>query len=384
MSTPAGLGIGYAPYLLQHLQVLAADNNPSTKVTPTGFLRMLLENNPSLNLPEYEKLKLSNQQGNIRNVQLSYLRRITPDQIDTADDCDNDYIPVYSEMTLSTVAFRKFGFYISDDTIARYMEEASQTVALGQPATPFMQEHLDTLMTVVNGMVGAINQDVLGMVNFGTNVVTGSATPTTVNINTDATVNDLSNGVTRILTDALENEVFGDLLIAGNGLFNAVQVQRSFSGLSMAGIDAAKIGGYKWYYDPYTASKWAANQIGAFSKGTIGFVDIDKYIGFRSGTKGISTFFRIPLPVAATQNDGTVDLMTFDAQLRYIDCPTQIYSGYGGGNDLVTVNRGWQLIISKNFGLFQLPADAYQSSDRLYGNNGALAYAITNNPPVTI
>ena len=83
MSTPGGLGIGYAPYLLQHLKVLAADNNPSTKVTPTGFLRLLLENNPSLNLPEYEKLKLSNQQGNIRTVQLSYLRRITPDQIDT-------------------------------------------------------------------------------------------------------------------------------------------------------------------------------------------------------------------------------------------------------------------------------------------------------------
>jgi hypothetical protein len=42
----------------------------------------------------------------------------------------------------------------------------------------------------------------------------------------------------------------------------------------------------------------------------------------------------------SAQSDGTSELLTFDAQLRYLDCPTQIFNGY----EEATVNRGWQLI----------------------------------------
>ena len=376
------MSFGFAPYLLQHLKVVAAENNPATKVTPTGFLKMLLENNPSLQLPEYEKLRLSNQQGHIKNVQLKYLRRINPSNIDTTDDCVNDHIPVYAETSLTAPKFAKYSFFISDDTIARYEDEASRTVALGQPATEFMNEQLEMLMTVVQGMVGKIDTELLKAVTFGKNVSSGNSgnTATPLNILKDATQFDLTTGIGQLLSQCQENEFTGTPLIVGGGKFNAFANYLQQLGPALNGTNQAEaFRQIKYYYDQWSQASqtngWDVDNIGVFSKGSIGFVDLDKYIGFRSGTKGISTFFRIPLPVVPAQNDGTADLMTFDAQLRYLDCPTDISDGYG---DTVTVSRGWQLIISKNYGLFQIPGDAYQSGDRLYGNNGAMLFNITN------
>jgi hypothetical protein len=373
------MALGYAPYLLQHLKVVAADNAPETKVTPTGFLKLLLENNPLLKIQDFEKLRLSNGEGNIRQVQLKYLQRALTSQTSTSDDCDNDLIPAYAETTLTAVTFRKISFYISDQDIALYEEQAAKTVALGLPPTDFMQEHLTTLMSLVNGLVGAINKDLIGRVVFGTNITTGLSTATTLNIPQDATKHNLLQGIGKLLSDAQDNEFSGTPLLSGGGLFNTFMSEKGFSSTGFNGINNAQaLQQIKWYYDNYTqaaSGAWGADKIGMFSKGSIGFVDLQKYIGFRAGTKGISTFFQVSLPVMSPQNDGTADLMTFDAQLRYIDCPTEISTGYS----TVTVNRGWQLIISKNYDLFQLPSDAYQTGDILQGNNGALLYNITNN-----
>jgi len=372
------MALGYAPYLLQHLNVVAADNAPETKVTPTGFLKLLLENNPTLQLPDYEKLRLSNGEGNVRQVQLKYLQRALPSQTSTSDDCDNDLIPAYAETTLTAVTFRKISFFISDLDIAKYEDDAAKTVALGQPPTDFMKEHVTTLMTLVNGLVGAINKDLISRVTFGTNITTGSNAAKTINIPIDATRHDLTAGIGKLLSDAQDNEFVGTPLLAGGGLFNTLMKEKGFTSTGFNGLDNAKaLDELKWYYDNYTqagSGAFGANHIGMFSKGSIGFVDLQKYIGFRSGKKGISTFFQISLPVMAAQNDGTADLMTFDAQLRYIDCPTEISTGYS----TVTVSRGWQLIISKNYDLFQLPSNAYQAGDVLTGSNGALLYNITN------
>ena len=369
---------GYAPYLLQHLKVVAADNAPETKVTPTGFLKLLLENNPLLKIPDFEKLRLSNGEGNIRQVQLKYLQRARPSQTSTSDDCDNDLIPAYAETTLTAVTFRKISFYISDQDIALYEEQASKTVALGLPPTEFMQEHLTTLMSLVNGLVGAINKDLISRVQFGTNINTGVNTATALNIPQDVTTHILTLGIGKLLADAQDNEFSGMPLLAGGGLFNNFMNEKGFSTAGFTGINNAQaMQQLKWYYDNYTQASsgaWGIDRIGMFSKGSVGFVDLQKYVGFRAGTRGISTFFQISLPVMPAQNDGTADLMTFDAQLRYIDCPTEISTGYS----TVTVNRGWQLIISKNYDLFQLPTDAYQTGDPLYGNNGALLYQVSN------
>jgi hypothetical protein len=65
-----------------------------------------------------------------------------------------------------------------------------------------------------------------------------------------------------------------------------------------------------------------------------------------------------------------------DVQMKYIDCPTEITVGEGQPQ---TVNRGWQIILSKEYAMWVQPTDAYQASDPLEGTNGTLLYYIDNN-----
>src|ERR1017187_6967913 len=99
---------GYAPFLLQHLKVVAQENAPETKITPTGTLKMLMENKPQIALPDWQQLALTNANGNVRDVTLKYLKRTSPADISEVDNCDNDALPGYSEMTLQAPWFAKY------------------------------------------------------------------------------------------------------------------------------------------------------------------------------------------------------------------------------------------------------------------------------------
>ncbi len=372
------MALGYAPFLLQHLKVVAADNAPETKVTPTGVLKMLMENNPQIQLPEWQKLQLTNDMGNIRAVTLKYLKRRSPSDTSEVDSCDNNSLPAYSEMSIQAPYFVSDSFFIPVSDVLKYEADAAKTVALGAPPTDFMQEHLTTLFTYVNGIVGAIDKKLIKNIVFGKNIVTGSAAATTLNIPLTSTNNDLTQGLGKLLADIEANEFSGKAMLAGGGKFNALMKQKGFTSFNQAGINnSSALDLFSWYYDNYAnaaSNAFGADNIGVFSKGSIGFVDYQKYIGAFPYKLGNSMFFQIKLPVMSAQNDGTVDYMTFDAQLKGYDCPIELPGAYSN----TTVNRGYQLIISKNYGLFQIPADAYSAGDILTGNNGALLYNITN------
>jgi hypothetical protein len=61
-------------------------------------------------------------------------------------------------------------------------------------------------------------------------------------------------------------------------------------------------------------------------------------------------------------------------QLKYIDCPTTI--DVGGAPQ--TVDRGWQVILSKYYTLWTQPDNAFDSGDPLEGTNGTLKYFVSN------
>ena len=117
------------------------------------------------------------------------------------------------------------------------------------------------------------------------------------------------------------------------------------------------------YYDPKAATIWGADHFGVFAKGMIGIVDWCKNVGNYAGEKGGSIFFTLPMPL---QVGDKVLPITFDAQLKYEDCPTEDHG------------RGWILLISKNYALFNAPTDAFAETDRLNGMNGSLHYVATD------
>ena len=379
--TPLTQDLGIAPYLLQHVAVGIKENDPSTKITPTGFLKLALDNTPDMGIPDHEKLRLNTDSGLYSNVKLWYYQRANPSTVSDTLDCVSGDINDRATFDLRAphVASRTIQFSNSD--LAQYTEDAIATVKLGKAPSPFMEEVFKQIMIQCNAIAGRINQDLIGDVTFGVNVNTSSASSTTININKDSTKFDLAQGIPALITDALLNEFNGDLLIAGAGKMLAYEQFRQKATPMINGLDIASVDGYEFYKDFYAAAVWGAadatpaDTVGVFAPGTIGLIDLNTLVGFREQNLGVFQAFQIPLPV--NTSDGQSTIMMFDVRMRFNNCPSDIADAAYGGTR--TISEGWSVQISKQYGLFQTPASLYASGDRLAGSNGALRYNLTNN-----
>lgn len=359
---------GFAPYVLKSLKALAGINYPGLKLTAAGHLAMLLENS---NVVE---AKLTNAEGHQKTAKVKYKVRQTASVVQEEDNCDIDFTPVYLEGDMTAPRTAKVGFHLSLETVSKYLEEASNPQNIGNPGVRVIAEIADSIQHAANAIITKIDQRLLSDTVWGINVVSGNNTAQTLNIGLDQTKYNLSGGFAKLLSDAFENEFSGELLIVGSGKMFAHEAVKAANALATAqnGVDLSRFNGYRFYPDLQAKTSWGTDKIGVFTKGSIHFVDFQKYVGFQAGKIGVSTFFQITLPV--NYGYGEV-MMTFDAQLKEIDCPTVLLNGYG---EQVTYTRGYGLYLSKNYGLFQIPSNAYSSDDRLSGVNGAIRYTVTN------
>jgi len=390
--TPLTQDLGIAPYLLQHVAVGIKENDPSTKITPTGFLKLALDNTPDMGIPDHEKLRLNTDSGLYSNVKLWYYKRANKSTVSDTLDCVSGDINDRATFDLSAphVASRTIQFTNSD--LAQYTEDAIATVKLGRAPSPFMEEVFKQIMIQCNAIAQKINSDLIGDVVFGVNVNSGSNASTVINIAKDATKFDLTQGIPALVTDALLNEFDGDLLIAGAGKFLAYEQFKQKASPMLNGLDIANVGGYQFYKDFSAAGVWGANDtgtvtvdgnpvthypadtVGVFAPGTVGLIDLNTLVGFREQNLGVFQAFQIPLPV--NTSDGQSTVMMFDVRMRFNNCPTDIADAAYGGTR--TIGEGWSIQISKQYGLFQTPASLYDSADRLAGSNGALSYSLVN------
>lgn len=360
--------IGIVQALLVNISLIAGINDPQLKVTPVGFLKMLLENNATTNIKNLADL----QSGQDRQIKVRYMQRGTESEVSDVDDCETPITAEWKETTLEHTLFSKIGIFISDEEMRKYEAEATATLAAGTPSAPMMRGLYETLVTKINGLIQKIDSNLVSAQasKFGGNAayVTGTGgNPTSAQSIKLGKTAELNDGYVKLLVDAQANEVSDNLLVCGNGLINAFDAYNKLK----LGTDANGIGalGFQTYNDPKTAALWGANHFGVFAKGSIGFVDWNKNVGAYAGMKGGSYFFTLPVPVQLA--NGELSALTFDCQLKYEDCP--IFNGSGEK----IADRGWKLIVSKSYGLFNLPSDAYASSDVLSGVNGSFHYVAT-------
>lgn len=357
--------IGIANALLLNINAIAQQADPQQKITPVGFLRMLLENNAMTEVANLTAI----QNGLDHDIKVRYMQRGTVSEATDTDDCDTPITPVWKETTLTRQFFSKIGIFISDEQMRKFQEEAVQTMAItanganaGAITTPLMRGLYETIIVHANALVQKMDKNLLTAQKaaFGKNIAYGSADAQTINFDTKAALND---GIIKLMLDAQANEFTSDMLIVGNGIVQAVDMYNRFkSGVDLQGIGALP---FRSYYDAQSASIWGANYFGVFEKGQVGLVDFNKNVGSFAGERGDALFFTIPVPY--TLADGTLSTLKFDAQLWYEKCP--VYSG-----TTKVADRGWKLVLSKSYGLFNTPTDAYASTDPMYGANGSLQY----------
>ncbi len=375
---------GYCEALLLHLESVAGQNYPGQKVTVPGFLNMLLT---SPDRPTV--LNDANMGGHYRTANVKYMPRTTVSQVSTTDTCAVDVIPAFRETSVTVDNIVQTGVWITDDTIRQYCEDASRTVAIGQPATQLMSQHLSSILHAMNGLYQKIENVATTTMasNFGKHKATGNATAVAVNIKQDVSINDLGTGLTKLLMDAEANEFCGNPVIVGalGGLMHAFSTQYKYRGLASAdGFDPlamANAMGFTFYGSGQTGSTWGAQHIGMFAPGSVHLIERLDNVGAFAGQRGASFFTTITDPRVQCWTPNGLGNMQFDLQVKYIDCPDDLGSNISNGyiaEANVANARGTLLLIKKRYGIFTVPTNAYDGADVIQGGNGTLRYSITN------
>lgn len=367
--------LGFCPALLTSIDAIAEGNAPGKKLHIAGFLASLFCCQNSSVSPVNSQFD----EGHQRPLTVKYRQRPTLDNVQDTDDCDINRIPAYAEWTIPSLSHKQSSFYLSDSTIQQYCRDASVQRSAGVPPTQVMQEVYDLILEHANIVMKAINQDLVAdmATQFGTNTTTGTSTGKVINISRDGDKYILDNGIVDMMRDIQENEICGDPCIIGGGLFAAFNQAQLISCCNAGGLDMSRIGLPRFFFDKDTQSIWGQDTVGLLAPGSVKFIGRNKYQGSFAGQRGTSFFTTLPLPVNefGCNLDECLNDLVFDMQLKYIDCPTTI----DVNGTPTTVNRGWQVIISKEYALWVQPDDAYAAEDELVGTNGTLKYFITNN-----
>lgn len=368
---------GFCTSLLLDINDVAGSNAPNKKLHIAGFLSMLFCCQDSLS----SVIAQGTEGGHRRSVVVKYRPRPLVSSVQTADDCDIDTVPAYSEWNVPALTHKQITFFIADDTVRQYCKDASLMREVpGTARTRVMDEVYGLVLEHANTLMKAINQDLVARqaTEFGVNVSTNDDGGSIININNSpGTSFNLSNGIIQIMRDIQENEICGTPCIVGGGLFAAYDKAQALLCCNQAGLNMGNAGLPRFFFDKDTQSIWGSNSIGLFAPGSVKFIPFDKYVGEAwSGQKGTSFFTNIGFPInefECNMDDCLRDLR-IDMQLRYLDCPQNVTI-----NGVSTpVGRGWVVTLSKDYLLWTQPDTGFASGDSLFGTNGTIKYFISN------
>jgi hypothetical protein len=204
---------GIVGALLMTISALAGQNDPQYKVTPVGFLQMLLEHGSTTNIANMEDLR----KGLTREIQIRYMQRGISDDVTDVDDCEAPITAAWRTTNLGAALYSKIGIHIDDSLLRQLEEAAAQPVTIGSPSTAVTMALYQTILTQLNGLIQKIDKNLLSAqaTAWGINAVTGSANPQTINFTNEPTMTD---GVVKLISDYQFNEIAGTPQIVGNGI----------------------------------------------------------------------------------------------------------------------------------------------------------------------
>lgn len=375
---------GYCTPILQHIEAVAG-TNPAKKLSPLGFTQMLLCCQDGSVTP----LNDGYQAGHQRTVNVKYRKRPLESSVSsTPNACDVAVTPSYSEFTIPNLIHRSYSVYIPDTLIRQYCKEASEFVKLDSNGnsvmskqSSVMQEVYDMLIEGGGALLKSMNKALVTQMStaFGKNVQTGATTAKEIEFKLGTT--GMQDALIQLISDWRENEFCDDVCMVGSGDFaNFDLIKQIMGGINAQGIDQARLANLipKVWFDKDARAIWGDSNVGVFEKGSLALITRNMYEGNFARPLANSNFFSMALPVNEYNcPQECLDKLIFDVQVREIDCPTEMTIN---GTANTTVEKGVQIVLSKNFALFTKPTNLYENADELYGTNGTLRYKITATP----
>lgn len=352
---------------------------PGDKITPLGYMQFLLSNTA----PRIISNTKDDGSGYVRDVVIRMMQRSAAGLSVTEDNCTIQTRGAYIDLPVGTTLFRALGISFEDDQIAAFEKDAMGVMNVGSPVTAIMKEVWDVIIANANGLLTDINNDLLDIqaINFGANIANGGSNAAkAINFELDGTVNNLATGMTSVMADAMANEMkLTGSSVVGSGLMLNYWLQQQAKSANQSGLDTSRLFIPDFKFDPYAQTKWGVNEFGLFEKDSVALVNVCRFRGAKAGQKGADYFFTLKLPVQDSVGQGSFSSFEFDVQLMYRTCPEEVQIGAPGpDNPPVALGRGWNIILMSSYNQVNIPTNAYQATDRLFGNNGTYRFVASN------
>lgn len=367
-------GIGLQPYILKTIKdLMGTENDPFLKIDHLGFINLLKSQKPLINLDR------PGGNGAIQFINAKYMQRAVEGQVQTSGDiCATANITPYQEVTVPLNIKASYGVFIEEGLMQEYTNDLNQVQSLGLPPTPAMVAVVEQIKGAANAIMTSLDRQLQNAVVFGINPNTGSSAASAINIPLNTTNLPLNQGINEIFAQAqLAQFATGNLQVFGSGLFHRFMNNQVAKTFDQSGYNTKiQAMGIDFFLDQLSTTILGANQIAVVSPDAIQLVEYMQNTGAYAGHKGAVDKGVLMLPMQITPNE--VKEVEFDFLLRYLPCASDVASVNDYYGSPITGNSGYQLIISKQCGLFQPPVSAYKASDYLAGSNGILRYTISN------
>ena len=345
---------GIVPYIVKSVAAIAGANDPQTKITSPGFLKMLLDFSPNIQYPEVLD-------GECRDLKIRYMPRGCNNVIN-APVCVGTLTPSWKEQIVPTLKYKGVPMQIPYDILCKLEREAMQPEMFGTPAAEGWRILWAFMRSNINDLLTTVDKDLLysQAAQWGANVAYDPVdnTAKTISFNTSQGMGD---GIVKLITDAQTNEITSEFPIVGNGVVNIFRVWSAMrTSADMNGITPRS--DFRIYNDVHSTSIWGANHFGVFEPGYVGLINVNRYGNIVNGEFGDSFFFRFPVRLDEGQ------ILWFDAYMKQEACPMPII----------------HLVISMNYALWNMPNDVFNTCDRMSGYNGSLHYIGENQDCVKV
>lgn len=333
---------GLCEAILTSLSQHSGANNPMTKRTPVGYVESLIS---PFNFADGVQVIPVQVGTKLRQVRIKYMTRATEDIIsDTrSEDCTFDYYDDFVEETVTLQEYAEVVWALDKYDMRDICESPDEMVSM-------------TLQNKIDALIKNINKRLLAKqaLNFGTNIRTGSAAATDVQVLTSTSAAD-QVGLQDLIQDYTEyNQYAGTPILVGSGNIARALATIETGCCNQEGVDMLALSntlGFSYFLDTTIQGVLGSNQFAILAPGTTHFLGWNEYEGYNVTNYPTSSTTTIVDPRTG---------LDLDFKLVYDDCKEK-----------------WFLKLSKHFDLFTQPADAMDASDELYGTTGTLRYTAT-------
>lgn len=358
---------GYCEAVTRGLAGVNGVNNTTFKATPVGTLQVLFD---PVNRSQAEYIPDIMDGDSVRRIRVRRIPRATEHDAVNYNTCDITSTAKYVEQCITVNKSVSISFETTKEEMQRYC--AAELALQNDPGAsiPLFNDHLNKILSQMNGIREKINKNVITTIlaNVGVNVATGSSSPFPLPMLYAANGGKVELGIQLLDHHMSENEVYGQYLIAGHGIFDRFNTSMQFGCCNQYGVnwDAMSASSPYRYYKDLKLREVTGNPdiFLVFAPGAVQFVYYnDTILGKMDGKRHGNTIY-------GTIIDPLVPGLRYDVAIEELNCEGNLRK------------PRWIVTLYLNYDIVFIPDNAFKRGlDRLHPaagiSNGVFQFIAT-------